>query len=116
MVANLFARADVRDPEQRLALERYMLEPGRSEQELAALAGVYPNANRMISNNLLTGKGSQSGESIIAHDRAALAIVGAWLNDPRFDTEKLRPHVRAMYDRLANFVRQADDGSARQSP
>ena len=105
MVSNFFARADVRDPEQRTYLEAYLLDPARSHKELESFAGVYPNNNRMISNNLLTTNQTPAGADLIAHDREALAIVETWSEDPRFD--RIRPHVEKMTHRLQAFVRQA---------
>ena len=47
--ADYFARADVRDPQQRQVLETYLLNPSLSASELQTFAGIYPNANFMIS-------------------------------------------------------------------
>ena len=54
MVAQQFARADVRDSEQREILKAWLLDPARTSVELRSFAGVYPNNNRFVSNNLLT--------------------------------------------------------------
>ena len=105
MVSNFYARADVRDPDQRRLVEDYLLNPARTEAELKAFAGTYPNANQMISNNLLTPVNTQNRESIVAHDAAALVVVNQWVADPRF--EKIRPHTRTMQRRLLTFVKQA---------
>ena len=43
--ANYFARADVRDPQQRQVLENYLLDSRISATELAQFAGLYPSAN-----------------------------------------------------------------------
>lgn len=58
--ANFFARADLRDPQQKALLESYLLDPRRSAQELQTFAGIFPNANYMISNNLLTPRPRRS--------------------------------------------------------
>ncbi|MEI9962995.1 MAG: hypothetical protein WDM76_18325 [Limisphaerales bacterium] len=52
--ANYFAAPDVRDPQQKQILENYLLNPQISAAELNTFVGVYPNANFMISPNLLT--------------------------------------------------------------
>ncbi|HWA27394.1 MAG TPA: hypothetical protein VG734_17195 [Lacunisphaera sp.] len=104
--ASLVARADVRDPAQRAAVERYLLDPARTASELSTFAGVYPNANYMISQNLLTTVATPTGAQLAAHDREALKVIEQWLADPRF--EPIRPHVTQIRERLAVFVRQAE--------
>jgi len=103
--ANFFARADLRDPEQRTLLETYLLDPRRTPAELQTFAGLFPNANLMVSNNLLTRPETPARGELIARDREALATIDAWLEDARF--ERLRPQLDAMKQRLAGFVQQA---------
>jgi len=52
--ANYFARADIGDATQRQLVESYLLDSTRSPAELQTFVGVFPNANFMISHNLLT--------------------------------------------------------------
>jgi hypothetical protein len=96
--ASYFARADVRDPAQRTLVERYLLDPSRSPEELAKFAGLYPNANLMLSNNLLTRVAPPPREEIAARDRAALLAAQEWLADPRF--APLREHLATIQRRL----------------
>lgn len=103
--ANFFARADVRDPQQRSLLEGYLLDPRHSTEELRTFAGLFPNANQMISSNLLTPTATPAAGELAAGDRAALQVVEAWLTDPRF--AKLKPQFTATRDRLRSFVLQA---------
>ena len=103
--ANFFARADVRDPQQKTLLEGYLLDPRRSPEELKTFTGLYPNANYMISNNLLTATTNPAHAELAERDRAALATVETWLADPRF--APLAPQLQATRDRLKEFVRQA---------
>ena len=103
--ANFLARADVREADQRVMLERYLLDPARTGQELTTFAGLYPNANLMISNNLLTPTVTPKREEMIAHDRAALETIREWQNDERF--RDLKPHLETMRARLETFVQQA---------
>ena len=110
MVANFFARADLRQESQRQQVEGYLLDPRRTPEELEAFAGVYPNNNQMISHNLLTKSDTPAGAELVAHDRAALAIVNNWLDDRRFADPKVKPHIQTMQRRLAGFVRQASGG------
>jgi len=101
--ANYFARADVGDPVQRQLVETYLLDPTHSPAELQAFAGVFPNANFMISNNLLTPNTTLDNATLTQRDRASLAAVNAWLADPRF--ANLRPLLQTMKTRLEGFIK-----------
>ena len=103
--ANYFARGDVRDPRQRELLENYLLNPQLGAAELEAFAGVYPNANFMISPNLLTQNHTPERGSLMLRDAESLRIVQEWMADPRF--AKQRPALRKMEQRLQEFVQQA---------
>lgn len=105
--ANFFARADVRDPLQRTLLEGYLLDPRRSAEELQTFTGLFPNANQMISPNLLTTTATPSSGELAVCDRAALKVVESWLVDPRF--ARLNPQLTATRDRLRTFVQQSTD-------
>ncbi len=56
MVAQQFARADLRDPAQQALVKTRLLDPARTATELRSFAGVFPNNNRFVSNNLLTSE------------------------------------------------------------
>ena len=103
--ANFLARANVGDSQQRAVLEGYLLDARRTPEELSAFAGVYPNANYFVSNNLLTRTVTPDRETLVRMDREALAVVRSWKADPRF--ERLRPQVEVMLRRMETFVRQA---------
>lgn len=103
--ANLFARIDIRDTAQKALLEQYLLDPRRSSEELQTFSAIYPNANFMISNNLLTTAATPTREELVAHDANALQTIQEWLRDPRF--QKLRPQLEIIRSRLAAFDRQA---------
>jgi hypothetical protein len=102
--ANYFARADVGDAAQRRLVESYLLETSRSPAELQAFVGVFPNANFMISQNLLTSNATPDGAALARRDRDALRVVGEWLADPRF--AGLQPQLQKMKQRLEEFARQ----------
>jgi len=102
--ANYFARADAGDARQRALLENYLLNPQLSAAELKTFAGLYPNANYMISYNLLTRTETPSHDELVRRDRDALNAVQGWLADARF--EKLQPQLQTMSDRLTKFVKQ----------
>jgi hypothetical protein len=103
--ANYFARADVRDPQQRLVLESYLLSPQIGAAELDAFAGRYPSANFMISNNLLTTSATPDHAALASRDAESQRVLDQWQADPRF--ANLRPELDKMKMRLAEFVRQA---------
>lgn len=105
MVGNMFARADLRDETHRRLVREYLLDPARTEEELAAFAGVYPNNNYAISKNLLTTTDAPSGAELVAHDDAVIKIVRQWLEDPAF--EPVKPHLNTMRNRLTAFVDSA---------
>lgn len=103
--AGYFARADVRDPKQRAVLEHYLLDERRQPAELEKFAGLYPSANFMLSNNLLSTVQTPSQSQLADHDRVALAVVEEWLADPRF--QRLEAQLKIMSSRLQSFIKQA---------
>lgn len=105
--AGYFARADVRDPQQRAVLEQYLLDERREPAELEKFAGLYPSANFMLSNNLLSTEQTPRQSQLAEQDRAALAVVEEWLADRRF--VRLAPHLKITKSRLQSFLKQAGD-------
>ncbi len=103
--ADYFARADVRDPQQRQVLESYLLDPRTSPQELQQFGGVFPNANFMVSQNLLTPTPTPDHAALTSRDAASLQAVQAWLADPRFAS--LQGQLQRVEQRLEGFARQA---------
>jgi len=103
--ANYFARADVLDPEQQQTLEKYLLNSHLGQAELNQFAGIYPNANYMVSANLLTPAPAPDRAALAARDAQALRVVETWLDDPRFT--EMRSQLEKIRLRLAEFVRQA---------
>ncbi|MGD0411249.1 MAG: hypothetical protein ABSC18_06060 [Verrucomicrobiota bacterium] len=106
--ADYFARADVRDPRQRQVLEGYLLNPAISPSELQTFAGIYPNANYMISLNLLTPTPTPDHNSLVSRDAQSLAVAQQWLADPRF--AGLGPVLQRIVSRLQVFVQPASQG------
>src|SRR5258708_40357045 len=102
---NYFARADVADARQRALVEAYLLRPGTSAAELNSFAGLFPNANYMVSNSRLPPTATPDHESLVRRDRAALSAVEDWAADPRF--ERLQPQIIKMKQRLETFMAQA---------
>jgi hypothetical protein len=106
--ADYFARADVRDPQQRQVLESYLLNPAISPSELQTFAGIYPNANYMISLNLLTPTPTPDRTSLTSRDAQSLAVAQQWMADPRF--AGLVPVLQQITSRLQMFIQQAGQG------
>lgn len=106
MVAQQFARADLRDPAQRQLVKTWLLDPARAATELRSFAATYPNNNRFLSNNLLTATARQSGVELARHDREVLAIITGWAEDPAF--QPVAQPLRTMTARLNGFVAAAN--------
>ena len=106
--ADFFARSDVRDGQQRQILESYLLDPGRSAAEWSAFAGIYPNANYMVSHNLLTQTQTPTGNEIAARDQEALKVTVEWLNDSRFSSHQAE--LQMVRSRLEGFVHSRSTG------
>jgi hypothetical protein len=106
--ADYFARADARDHSQKQILENYLLNPAISAAELNTFAGIYPNANFMISPNLLTQNKTLDHNALVSRDARSLAIAQEWLADPRFAL--VTPQLRTIIQRLEGFAAQARKG------
>ena len=100
--ANYFARADMSDENQKKIAESYLLAPERSERELEAMLSNFPNANFMISHNLLTVSKTLDATEIKRRDRITLDVVNTWLSDPRFS--RLYPRLEGVRSKLEQFV------------
>jgi hypothetical protein len=104
--ADYFSRADVRDPQQRQILESYLLNPKTTAAELDAFAKIFPNANFMVSPNLLTPSPTIDRDTLLNRDQESLRVANEWLADPRFAS--LRPALQTTITRLDGFVRQSN--------
>ena len=102
--ADYFARADVRDPNQRALVESNLLNPQITPPELQQFCGVFPNANYMISQNLLTTTPTPDAAGLAGRDAESLRVVQQWETYPRF--AGARPQLERIGVRLAEFVRQ----------
>lgn len=103
MVSNMIARADVRNAPERAAVEKWLLDERRTVAELQGFAGVFPNANQMVSYNLLTETVTLDGAAGALRDRGALKVVEEWLIDPRFS--RVQDLLRETRERLREFVK-----------
>jgi hypothetical protein len=102
MTAQQFARADLRDQKQQELVKRWLLDPTRTPTELRNFAGVYPNNNQMISQNLLTSEERIAGADLGTHDREVLPLIRAWRADPAFAA--VSQYLEAMDIRVSGFV------------
>ncbi len=102
--ADYFARANVTDPQQLQVLQNYLLNPQITPAEIDTFAGIFPNANYMISPNLLTQSQTPDRNALVSRDAASLSVVQGWLGDPRF--ANLMPALQKIQTRLAGFVQQ----------
>jgi hypothetical protein len=101
--ASLLSRADILDPNQRAAVENYLLRNDLGEKELAAFAGLFPNVNRFAGNRLVTGGDQQpSLDALKARDTAMREIVLQWKNDPRF--ARRATTISTILDRLDELL------------
>jgi hypothetical protein len=102
--ADYFARADVQDPRQRELVEQYLLDPRISTPELQQFAGTFPNANYMVSENLLTPAPTPNSTSLADRDAASLRVIQQWLTNPQF--AGARPQLEQLSVKLAGFIKQ----------
>ena len=100
--AGFFARADVRDPDQKALLEDYLLSPHRSLPELEAFAGLHPNESFMVSHNLLTASAALSNAELLSRYQAAQQTVGQWLQESRF--AGIWPQLQQVQGRLNRIL------------
>jgi hypothetical protein len=114
MTAQQFARADLRDPAQREIVQSWLLDPARTPAELNSFAGVYPNHNQFVSNNLLTRSTPTTGSDLAAHDREVLGIITTWQADPAF--QAVAATLAEMSTRLKNFTTPAPETAPVPNP
>lgn len=105
--ANLFARADMREPKMKELIEQYLLTPSFNSQEIKVFVESFPNDNFRIGNNLLTTDQTPAGDELVKKDAASLMIIEDWLGQERF--RPVRGHLLAMRSRLLQFVAQASN-------
>ena len=109
MTAQQFARADLRDTSQQAIVKSWLLDPSRTPTELQNFAAIYPNNNKMISQNMLTSEERVSGADLNAHDREVLEVIRDWRTDPAFESRS--QYLEVMAKRVSQFVKSADSSS-----
>jgi hypothetical protein len=100
--ADFFARADPSDPEQAALLEEYLLAANRSAAALEAFAGVFPNENFMISDNLLTPCGPVSNAEILSRYQSAQQTLESWMNQQQFAA--IKPQLQQSLSRISRIL------------
>ena len=100
----LMAGREITRARERQLIEAYLLNPRLDLAELDKFAGLYPNANFMVSHNLLTGSATPDHAGLTARDAEALRLVRQWLSEPRFAHRQ--PQLQAIQRRLEAFARQ----------
>ncbi|MEO1832326.1 MAG: hypothetical protein ABGZ08_07315, partial [Akkermansiaceae bacterium] len=106
MTAQQFARADLRDVLQQDIVKEWLIDSSRTSTELEDFAAIYPNNNRLVSNNLLTFDAQTSGTELRKHDREVLEVIRRWQNDPSLEIRSR--YLRTMESRISNFINNAD--------
>lgn len=101
--AGIFARADVRDREQRRQLEAYWLRHDVTAVERAAFTDQFPFYDLALSANLLTVTPTRPLADLRDQDRATLKELDRWRTDPRFAPwkESFAVIARRLRDQLA---------------
>jgi hypothetical protein len=104
--ASLVARADVSDPGQRLALERYLETLAQRPEELATFASLFPNRNALLGRALVSTPLPELGfREMLSQDEASLGAVRDWLTANRYPA--IETNLREVERRLAGFVEEA---------
>lgn len=104
--ANLMARADPADPRQLDAVDTYFKNPELTDSEAVAFLNSFPLRSTTTGFRLYAGTPSPyTYQRIAAGDRAAMARVKNWADDPAL--EKHQAGIQALQGRLASWVEQA---------
>jgi hypothetical protein len=82
--AGLLARADVRRPAQRTAVEDYLLRPTLSSAEAARFFDLFPNVSGALSWSLATVPRPITAAEAADRDRASNRLLQAWQARPEF--------------------------------
>lgn len=81
--AEILARADLRDQEQRAVLESFLLDPSQNAAHGAFLLA-FPMASHSSSPRLITEESLPTGGDQLERDRAALKAAKEWMAEQRF--------------------------------
>ena len=111
--AGLMARADVRVPEERSALEAYLKRSDVSADEAASFVGHYPNHDLVAGFRLFTsaeGDGRPMAD-VAAGDLAALEKLQEWQTDPEI-AAVFKDQFGGLRERLVEYIASARRAAA----
>jgi len=103
--ADLFARADLREPDQRVWVATHLSNAATSDAEAEALIRALPNENQRLSNNLLTETQISPLQDLLGEQLQTLAVLQQWSQDPALAARG--PSFDAAVQRLQNVTAQA---------
>jgi len=106
--ANLMARADVRDSNQKQIVEEYLLDPGVDIEEKSFFLRLFPNFSRFASERLLTEDKKLPIQEKALIDAATFQAIIEWEDDNRF--KDIVTHLNRTQNRLAKYVSSAKRG------
>jgi hypothetical protein len=100
------ARLDPQFPDQAAAVDQYLRDPARTDEEAAVFLKAFPLRSATTGTRLYgLPPAPYQRDQIAAGDRAALFLVERWLVDPEF--ESIRPELTTLQKRLDQWVEQA---------
>jgi hypothetical protein len=94
--ASLLSRLDVRDKDQRVLVENYLLSPNHGPDEMEYFKNIFPNVNGIDGNRMVTE--STEIRNVAEIDNATRAVLTEWQGDTRF--AGVRPILEAIAQRL----------------
>ncbi len=101
--AGLLARADVTDTAQRSTIETYLRDPAVTAAEKNTFVTTFPLRSFTDGPRLITEPRDRTGADLMAADRAALAVMREWRNDPAL--APLHPSLTTSITRLQSMLR-----------
>ena len=103
--ATLMARMDPQFPNQVVAVDEYLRDPARTNEEATVFLKAFPLRSATTGPRLYGQSPAPYGmDQIAAGDRAALKLVDGWLADPTLEAN--RPELLALQKRLGEWVEQ----------
>jgi len=112
--AGLFARADIRDEEQRQLVEAYLLNTEVQSDEISFFAEAFPNGSSTMVYGLVSENQSHSFTELAQQDQSSLKWVRESLRDKRFAARQ--PELRKLESRLEHYVASAVRGGILPNP
>lgn len=98
--AEFLARTDVRDPDQKILLEEFLLHTGNAEAR-EHFFKTFPLASHTVGPRLITEEDFADAGARRESDAAASAVLKEWMADPRFSSHK--QHLGDAIERMRDF-------------